>query len=45
MSYYNEDVHGDSCNYQNIGEFINRISTYNEYQRIMKLERNNFYFC
>lgn len=31
MSYYNEDIHGDRCNYQDIGEFINRISTYNEY--------------
>ena len=46
MSYYaaTEEYSG-KCNYQEINEFSQRLSTYSNYQRLMKLECNNLFFC
>ena len=45
MSYYATEEYSGKCHYQEINEFSQRLSTYSSYQRLMKLECNNLFFC
>ena len=45
MSYYATEEYSGKCHYQEIDEFSQRLSTCSRYQRIMKLECNNIFFC
>ena len=45
MSYYATEEYSGKCHYQEINEFSQRLSTYSNYQRLMKLECNNLFFC
>ena len=45
MSYYATEEYSGKCHYQEIDEFSQRLSTYSSYQRLMKLECNNIFFC
>ena len=45
MSYYATEEYSGKCHYQEINEFSQRLSTCSRYQRIMKLECNNIFFC